>query len=159
MGKESKITKDWLISRVNDINKIIEDTNYENVYDQVVKFFNAISVIHDHLPLIEKLPMKGWNFLGIIKSKSRKQAERNRLDFKRKVSIARRNLNGNNRTLPGMTVTDEDVFFGGINGWKMYSINRIKKAKDDVEIQEKICEQIISFLGPYKDPLNLDWLR
>ena len=158
MEKESKITKDWLISRVNDINKIIEDTNYENVYDQVVKFFNAISVIHDHFPLIEKLDKKGWRFLW-IKSKSRKQAERNFLDFKLKVFNARRNLDGNNRTLPGEIVTDEDVFFGGINGWKMYSINRIKKAKDDVEIQEKICEQIISFLGPYKDPLNLDWLR
>ncbi len=151
------ITKQSLISLVRDLNGIINNINYENCYDRVIQFFNLTSKLDDRWIEISQLPLKGWKFWS-FKSKDRKQAEADRAFFFKEVKKAGRCPHGINRTERGEEVTKDNVYFGDIFGIFTRTVATFE-AFEGSFVQEKIRQQIVSFVQSYKDSFKLDWLR
>lgn len=158
MKREQKITKDALISMVNNLNEIIKSINYDNCYDLVVKFFGITSLLDDNWDDVTQLPLKGWKILG-IKSKSRKDAEAEYSFFFEEIHKAGRNPYGINRTAPGEPVTKETLYFGDVWGIWTDTVAKFEKTEDDEFVQEKIRQQIYQFVKSYDKSFKLDWLR
>lgn len=152
------VSKEGLISVVNDLNGIIRNINYRNCYDMVVKFFGLTGVLDDYLSEIKDFPLKGTKILG-IKSHARKLAEIDRNSFIEAVKRAGRDLDGHNRTKPGEPVTKDNVYFGEIDCLSTNSVARFERAKDDPHVQDSIRQQIIYFVLNYEPEFKLDWLR
>jgi len=158
MAKEmEKLTKQSLISLVNDLNGIIRSCEYENCYNKVIQFFNLTSKLDDRLHEVYDIPLRGWEFWG-IKSKDRKRAETDRAFFTKEVHKAGRDSCGINRTNPGEEVTKNDVFFGDIFGIWTGSVAKFEACKEPF-VQEKIRQQIVNFIQSYKNSFKVDWLK
>ena len=158
MAKEmEKLTKQSLISLVDDLNGIIRSCEYKNCYDKVIQFFNLISKLDDRWAEVREIPLKGWKFWG-IKSKGRKQAEADRAFFFKEVRKAGRDPYGINRTKPGEEVTKDNVFFGDIYGIWTGPVAKFE-ACEETFVQEKVRQQIVLFVQSYKKSFNVDWLK
>jgi hypothetical protein len=142
---------------VEDLNGIINNINYENCYDMVVKFFGLTSTLEDNLSEISGLPMKGKKVFR-IKSAAREKAEADRSFFIETVRNAGRDLCGRNRTKPGEQVTKHNVYFGDTDGIWTFPVAKFEELKDDDYVQSKIRWQIMNFVRCYEDSFKLDWL-
>ena len=161
------MTKEQLITEVQNLNAIIATTNLDNCYEKVVSFFRITSKIQDHakdlealLPSIEGKKFYGW------KSKQRKSSEKRRAEaeklfesFRYELSKAGRNPYGYNRTETEKPVTKDKVFFGDIEGINTLSIEKLEKCPDDTYVQNHVRSQIVRFVKSYKNSFNTDWLK
>lgn len=174
-----KITKQSLISLVKDLNGIINNINYENCYDMVVKFFGLTSTLEDNLSEIGKLPIKcvhihrlaGFVIFG-FKSKARKKSEETRREaeeknkrieshrdfFFKEVRKAGRDPYGRNRTKPGEQVTKHNVYFGDTDGIWTSTVAKFEECEDS-SVQKVIRRQIVEFVQSYKNSFHLEWLK
>lgn len=161
-------SKNELLARVMSLNSIIECINTKNCYDEVVKFFQITSELHDHSEEIWNLlpSLKGIKFCG-WRSAERELSEDNRSvaeiglrQFLHEIQEAGRDPFGHNRTEPGQEVTKDNVFFGNVWGIGTFPIKTFESdCKDDAFIQTHIRYQITRFVQSYKDSFDANWLR
>ena len=154
---KTQITKENLITKVEELKLVIKRTSLQNCYDKAVEFFVITSYLHDNLEEIKTLPLKGWRVFG-LKSHQRQIAEQQRKKFLTSIVKAGRNLYGNNRTLRGEIISKDVIYFGNINGMNTLPISTFE-TKQDPELQMTIRGQVAQFIQSYWLDFEIDWLR
>jgi len=142
--------------RVQYLNAIIDNVEYDNCYNNIVDFFKLTSYLQDRKSEILTLSLKGWELLSYA-SRSRKKAEKQRDSFIDTLDRAGRGTKYN-KTKSGEEITKEKIFFGNACGVCNGRISKFESS-DNSEIQGVVRPQIIRFVRSFKGRFSLDWLR
>lgn len=158
--------KNELKSTCSTISNIIQATNNENVYDNIITFFTLTSELHDRLDEVQKIPVKQPNPTLWMRVFHKKKAEemdkiiQEQLCQKRglcqAISNAGRYEFGYNRTKEYETVTKDNVFFGGIRGLTTLPVTKWEKCKNsDPTVYNTIASQMTRFVKSYEQAFKL----
>ena len=161
-----KMTKQALISMVEDLNGLIREINYDNCYDKLIDFFNLVSKIDDLHAEIYELPLVGKRILG-IKSRTRIQAEFDRNQFCFDISIARC-LEGSNRSSRSGELANKHNVYFGFGGNRDYTIAELESMEtalvhgrfypEIVQVQPLVRQKIVDLVQIFKKQFSVDWL-
>ncbi len=158
--------KDELKKICSDISEIIQQTNNENVYDNVITFFNLTSSLHDRLDEIQAIPVAAKDPTWLQRLFKRKwskkidqdiaEQERQKRGLCQAISNAGRYKFGYNRTKEDETVTKDNVFFGGICGLTTLPVTKWEKCKNsDPTVYNTIASQMTRFVKSYEQAFKL----
>lgn len=153
------------------ISEIIAKTNNENVFENIITFFNLTSVLHDRKDEIYAIPIaqkKPTFFMRLFKRKKAdeiyeiiKQQENEKLLLFKAITNAGRWEGGCNRSKKGETVTKQNVFFGArILGPKSVPIATLEKYKStEPKLYNAVASQMTNFIKNFEDSFdNVNWL-
>ena len=144
-----------------EISQIIIETNNENVYDNIIKFFNLTSKLDDCRREIDDIPVAQERPNFLVRLFNRKKVmevndiiqtqEEEKSYLLKAIARAGRYENGSNRTKKGETVTKENVFFGArIHGPNALPIAQFEKFKaSDPKIYNTIATQMTNFIKSF----------
>lgn len=155
----------------SQISELIKKTNNENVYDNIITFFNLTSPLYDHRDEIDEIPIAQQNPSFLTRIFNRKKAKEiedvickqkeEKSNLYKAIVNAGRWEQGFNRTKKGEKVTKENVFFRTkINGSAYLPISNFEKHKDTTPtIYNAIASQMTCFMKNFEGSFdNVNWL-
>ena len=153
----------------SQIRELIKQTNNENVYDNIITFFNLTSPLYDCRDDIEALPIAQQKPTSFMRFFNRKKAEkidesvRDQEEEKsllcKAISNSGRWLAGHNRTNKGEEVTKDKVYFGGIQNLGEFPIAKWEEFKvGSPRTYEIIARQMVDFMKSKKEGFQqINW--
>lgn len=155
----------------SEITELIKETNNENVYDNIITFFNLTSPLYDCRDDIESLPIAQEKPTSFTRFFNRKKAEkidecvRDQEEEKsllcKAISNSGRWVAGHNRTNDGEEVTKDKVYFGLRSygdGW--YPITEFEKYRtSNPKIYNAVASQMTQFIKNFAEGFGkTNWL-
>ena len=153
--------KNELKEKCMAISTLIEQTNKNNVFNNVIEFFQLTSELHDRLGEIQAIPLKQKDpsvWMWLFKRKKAKKIDeelgdlgRQKLGLCQTISNCGRTKHWNNRSKEGEQITKHNIFFGGISGLNTLPIAEWEACKTtEPEVYETIANQMNDFIHSHQ---------
>ena len=153
----------------SEVVDLIEQTNLSNVYENIVTFFQATSLLYDRRSEIDAIPLKqkapSFWMRVFCKDKAKQLDEtvgelwRQKLALLQAIKNCGRNMSWNNRTRQGEDVTKYNIYFGGIQNLGEFPIAKWEEFKvGSPRTYEIIARQMVEFMKNKKDSFQqINW--
>ena len=151
----------------SQISDLIKETNNSNAYDNIITFFQLTSTLYDKLEEIQAIPIATQSptwIQRLFNKKQAKQTDQIIQDLEREKralcnSIKNSGRNGYNHTTSGEEVTKHNIYFGGIAGLPVQTVEEWEHSRDTPKNYNKIASQMTEFMKGFKESFMLtNWL-